>query len=88
MRMATVDEISRVIGALEAGQEAQEKAHSALSTRVDAGFAELNSKVDRLLAVHEQRRGARRLAAIATAGGGGIIGTVVTIAIAWWQKQP
>lgn len=83
-----MDEISRVIGALEAGQAAQEKAHAALSDRVDNGFMELNAKVDRLLAVHEQRKGQRRLLAVGTAAGGGLFGTVVTLFVAWWSKQP
>ncbi len=52
-----MDEVSRVIGALEAGQEAQEQRHETLAAKVDS----MDGKLDLLLANQDQQRGARKV---------------------------
>jgi flavin-dependent dehydrogenase len=85
-----MDEISRVIGALEATQQAQKEQHAALAERVDRGFADMNGKLDQLLADRQRQKGARKLAGIAATGVGSVVGGVVTGLVTWWAttKQP
>lgn len=74
-----MDEVSRVIGALEAGQEAQEKRHDALAAKVDS----MDGKLDLLLSNQEAERAKRKVwAGIRTAAAsaiGGAIGFALTI---------
>lgn len=68
-----MDQISRVIGALEAGQEAQEKNHTALAAKVDS----MDGKLDLLLANQEAERAKRKVwATVRTAAASGIGGLI------------
>lgn len=78
-----MDEVSRVIGTLEAGQAAQEKAHATLAAKVDG----IDAKLDKLLAAYEQRRGAGRILSAVAIGSGSVVGAVIGWVVEWFSNQ-
>ena len=81
-----MDEVSRVIGALEAGQAAQEKQHLALAAKVDA----MDGKLDKLLANQSSERARRKVWTTIRTGGVGAVGALCMAVFQWWlsSKQP
>lgn len=74
-----MDEVSRVIGALEAGQEAQEKRHDALAAKVDG----IDGKLDLLLANQAVDRAKRKVWATVRTGGASAVGAALALAVQW-----
>jgi phage shock protein A len=79
-----MDEVSRVIGALEAGQEAQERQHTALAAKVDS----MDTKLDLLLANQEAERAKRRVWKMIGTGGASVAGALAAMAVQWFSSKP
>lgn len=79
-----MDEVSRSIGELEGRVGAVESGVDRLASKVDA----LGDKLDQVLQNQATQRGARRATIAGISAGGGLIGAVVTWAIAVWSGKP
>lgn len=74
-----MDQVSRIIGTLEAGLSAQEKRLNAQ----DAKLADMDGKLDQLLANQQQQRGARKIMAMLGTGAGATAGALIGWVVTW-----
>jgi len=76
--MNDLHESSLAIGRLQAAQEATDKRVESVETKVDT----IDSKLDKLLAMHEQRKGERRVVAVIASA----VGSGIGLAVGWFHK--
>ena len=74
----SLDDTSLAIGQLQAGQSATNERLDKMETTL----AGQDIKLDRLLTMHEQRRGERRVVAVIAAG----VSSVLGLLIGWFHK--
>lgn len=67
-----MNDISRDIGGLEARMDEHDKRFDRLETKVDEGFAGINSKLDALHSAESRRKGAFTMLKLLFGAGGGV----------------